>query len=306
MNEKIFPKYHSSVFFVSDVEKSKKFYTNILGQKIESDFGRCVIFIGGFSIWDRRYAHKIMGLPDKDISINKKDAELYFEIEELDSLSITLKNEKTEFVHDIIEQPWAQKCFRIYDPDNHIIEFAEPMTATIKRLYDKGLTHNQIAKKSLMPVELVLDVIGKIDSVKKDKYTEELIAPCGMNCRICLGYFGYTSSGKRRKMRCIGCTPSGKSCAFLKKYCKKLTKKEVDYCYECSEFPCSHLEKLDKGYRERYNMSMIENLKTIRDNGMDAFLKQQERKYRCPKCGGVICVHDKVCYSCKTTNEKKK
>ena len=28
MNKQIFPKYHSSVFFVSDVEKSKKFFTD--------------------------------------------------------------------------------------------------------------------------------------------------------------------------------------------------------------------------------------------------------------------------------------
>jgi len=303
MNKQIFPKYHSSVFFVSDVEISKKFFTDVLGQKIESDFGRCVIFIGGFSIWDRGYAHKMMGLTDEDISTNKKDAELYFEIEDIDSLYVQLKNEKTEFVHDIIEQPWGQRCFRIYDPDNHIIEFAEPMTLVIERLYDEGLTHNQIVKKSLMPVEIVLDVIGTIDSVKNDKFTEELIAPCGMNCRICLGYFGYTASGKRRKMKCIGCKPRDKSCAFLKKYCKMLTKKEVDYCYECSDFPCSHLEKIDKGYRERYNMSMIENLEYIRDNGMDDFLKRQEKKYRCPVCGGVICVHNGICYSCKSSKD---
>jgi catechol 2,3-dioxygenase-like lactoylglutathione lyase family enzyme len=304
MNKQIFPTYHSSVFFVSDVEKSKKFFTYVLGQKIESDFCRCVIFIGGFSIWDRSYAHKMMGLPDEDISTNKKDAELYFEIEDIDSLYVQLKSKKTEFVHDIIEQPWAQRCFRIYDPDNHIIEFAEPMTVVIERLYDEGLTHNQIVKKSLMPVEIVMDVIGAIDSVKNDKFTEDLIAPCGMNCRICLGYFGYTSSGKRRKMKCVGCKPRDKSCAFLKKYCKKLTKKEVDYCYECSDFPCSYLEKIDKGYRERYNMSMIENLTYIHDNGMDDFLIQQEKKYRCPECGGVICVHNGICYSCNSNYDK--
>jgi hypothetical protein len=303
MNNQIFPKYNSSVFFVSDVKKAKIFFTDVLGQKIESDFGRCVIFIGGFSIWDRIYAHKIMGFSDEYISIDKKDAELYFEIVDIDSFYTKLKNEKTKFIHDIIEQPWGQRCFRIYGPDNHIIEFAETMPVVIERLYDEGLTHNQIVKKSLMPVEIVLDIIGKIDSVKNDKYTEELIAPCGMNCRICLGYFGYTSNGKRRKMKCIGCKPRDKSCAFLKKYCKKLTKKELDYCYDCSDFPCSHLEKLDKGYRKLYNMSMIENLKYIHNNGMDDFLIQQEKKYRCSECGGVICVHNCICYSCKSSND---
>ncbi|MDG6229396.1 MAG: hypothetical protein QCH96_05470, partial [Candidatus Thermoplasmatota archaeon] len=90
----------------------------------------------------------------------------------------------------------------------------------------------------------------------------------------------------------------------IKKYCKKLTKKEVDYCYQCSDFPCSHLEKIDTLYRERYNMSMIENLEFIRDNGVKEFLKQQEKKYKCPDCNGVICVHNKICYSCGRSFEQ--
>ena len=299
MEKKNVPLYHSSVFFVSDIEKSKNFYADILNQTVEMDFGRCVGFVGGFSIWERSYAHKMMGFSNGDFSLDRKDAELYFEVDDLDALLQKLKNKKTNFVHDLIEQPWGQRCFRIYDPDDHIIEFAEPMTIVIERLYDKGLTHNQIIKKSLMPKELVLDVIGKIDSVKNDKFTEELIAACGMNCRICIGYFGYTMNGTKRKMKCIGCRPRDKSCAFLKKYCKKLTKKEVEYCYECSDFPCSYLEKLDLGYQERYKMSMIENLKYIRDHGIENFLKKQEKKYRCPECGGVICVHNGICYSCE-------
>jgi hypothetical protein len=43
---------------------------------------------------------------------------------------------------------------------------------------------------------------------------------------------------------------------------------------------------------------MIENLKYIRDNGIDDFLKQQEKKYKCPECAGLICVHNGKCYSC--------
>ncbi len=137
----------------------------------------------------------------------------------------------------------------------------------------------------------------------KNDFSEELIAPCGMNCRICLGYFGYTTTGKKRKMRCVGCKPTDKSCAHLKKYCKKKTINEVEYCYECSDFPCEQLQKLDNKYRERYDMSMIENLEYIRDNGMSDFLKQQQKKYQCPECGGVICVHNGICYSCDNSNK---
>ena len=62
--------------------------------------------------------------------------------------------------------------------------------------------------------------------------------------------------------------------------------------------PCAHLNRLDKRYRERYHMSMVENLKLIEAKGMDAFLKSQVEKYTCPSCGDVLCVHDGKCYAC--------
>lgn len=135
-----------------------------------------------------------------------------------------------------------------------------------------------------------------------DSFSAEMIAPCGMNCKICLGYFGYTATGKKRKMKCTGCKPTVKTCAHLKKYCKNKTIFEIDYCYECSDFPCEQLKKLDKKYRLRYSMSMIENLEYIRDKGINKFLRKQEKKYKCPECGGVICVHDRKCYSCGNSN----
>jgi len=127
---------------------------------------------------------------------------------------------------------------------------------------------------------------------------KELIAVCGMNCRICVAYFGYTMSGKKSKNPCIGCRVRDKYCAFIKKRCGKASKKEVEYCFECKDFPCEILEKLDKGYRQKYKMSMIDNLKFIKENGIKKFLKSQEEKYKCSECGGVICVHNGKCYEC--------
>ncbi len=132
-------------------------------------------------------------------------------------------------------------------------------------------------------------------------FSEELIAPCGMNCGICVAFFGYTMSGNKRKMKCIGCIPSNKSCAHIKKYCEKLLKKEVTYCHECSDFPCIHIQRLDTKYRRRFDYSTIENLKYIKKKGMKKFLQEQKKKYTCPNCSGIICVHTKRCYSCETS-----
>ena len=35
---------------------------------------------------------------------------------------------------------------------------------------------------------------------------------------------------------------------------------------------------------------MIANLEYIKGHGMTAFLKMEEEKWKCPECGGVVCV----------------
>jgi len=139
-----------------------------------------------------------------------------------------------------------------------------------------------------------------------------LIAPCGMNCRICSAYLARECELKKQgimRSYCEGCRPRGKNCAFMKKSCELLGEGKVQYCYECEEFPCRRLQGLDKRYRTNYHMGMIENLEFIRDKGMDKFLKKEAKKWRCPECGGVICCHNGICFSCgieKLKQKKKK
>ena len=45
-------------------------------------------------------------------------------------------------------------------------------------------------------------------------------------------------------------------------------------------------------------MSMIENLENIQKNGIEEFLKKERERWKCLKCGGIICVHNKKCYTC--------
>ena len=125
-----------------------------------------------------------------------------------------------------------------------------------------------------------------------------LIAPCGMNCGICLSYFGYAVNGRKRKNPCVGCRLKEYQCAFIKKQCDKLINNKIEYCFECVDFPCARLKVLDRLYRTKYGMSMIENLEYIQKNGIDNFIKKEREKWKCPKCGGIICVHNKKCCTC--------
>ena len=138
---------------------------------------------------------------------------------------------------------------------------------------------------------------------------EVLIAPCGMNCAICSGYLALKNDVKSRGVRmtyCAGCRPRDKQCAFLKKRCETLLNGQVQYCYECEEFPCRRLKSLNKRYQTNYHMSMIENLTYIKEHGMEKFLRKEVKKWRCPECGGVICCHNGVCYSCGLEKLKAK
>jgi hypothetical protein len=131
------------------------------------------------------------------------------------------------------------------------------------------------------------------------KFDAELVAQCGMNCGTCVAFFGYTMAGTKRKHPCVGCRTRASLCAFIKKGCKRIAAKEpVEYCFECADFPCEKLAKLDETYAEKYGLSLIQNLRYINTKGMDEFLKREQEKWTCPTCGGAICVHTRRCYTC--------
>jgi hypothetical protein len=140
-------------------------------------------------------------------------------------------------------------------------------------------------------------------------FTPDLIAPCGMNCGICKAYLAYSRRVPYRKgeiSHCTGCLVRNKKCAFIKRNCGKLRKKQIRFCYECADMPCKQLAKLDEYYRAHYGMSMVENQKAMKEKGIDEFLKGQAEKYRCISCGDVISVHDGKCYACGYQADKPK
>lgn len=129
----------------------------------------------------------------------------------------------------------------------------------------------------------------------------ELIAPCGMNCGVCSGYLSFKNDTRSKgigKTYCTGCRPRGKNCAFMKKKCDLLGNGRVQYCYECGDFPCRRLKHLDERYRTLYHMSMIENLEYIQEHGITSFLEKEAQKWKCPDCGGTICCHNGICFTC--------
>ncbi|MBG0786891.1 MAG: DUF3795 domain-containing protein [Anaerolineaceae bacterium] len=130
----------------------------------------------------------------------------------------------------------------------------------------------------------------------------ELIAPCGMNCALCVAYqfrqHDINQKGFHRSY-CPGCLPRGENCLHMGDKCELLRDGKVRFCFECSKFPCSRLKALDKRYRTKYHLSMIENLTFIMDNGLDAFIGNEVQQWTCDKCGSsLICCHNGLCLTC--------
>jgi len=123
-----------------------------------------------------------------------------------------------------------------------------------------------------------------------------LIAPCGMNCALCLGF-------QRKKTPCPGCCGEDR---FKPKHCTQCSLKLCEHhagagsplCGACAVFPCRRLKQLDKRYREKYHMSMIENLESIRKQGMAEFVRREKKRWKCRRCGAVLCVHRDQCLAC--------
>lgn len=113
--------------FVSDIERSKRFYTEILSLRIVEDHGDFVLFENGFALHDGRSLHKtVFGIEDtSDAPYGRKNLVLYFEVEDLADTCRHVAS-KTDLIHEVRKEPWGQRVFRLFDPDGHIIEIGEP------------------------------------------------------------------------------------------------------------------------------------------------------------------------------------
>ena len=124
----------------------------------------------------------------------------------------------------------------------------------------------------------------------------QMIAPCGMDCALCIGH-------RREKRRCPGCNdlrdelkpPHCVACAI--KTCQ-IPGRHWKFCSACPKFPCLRLRKLDRRYRTKYGMSMIDNLETIRAFGIRKFVAREKSRWACPACGATLCVHRNDCLRC--------
>ena len=147
-------KLKNPLLVVTDLDRSVKFYQEILGLNILADFGANKTLTGGLVLQTlETWTDFING---NTVSFGSNNAEIYFEEDDFDSFVKHLSNFNIEYVHPIKEHSWGQRVVRFYDPDKHIVEVGENIKIVCKRFLDSGMTPEQTAERMDVPLQFVL------------------------------------------------------------------------------------------------------------------------------------------------------
>jgi len=143
-----------TAIFVEDVEISKEFYIDVLKQTVAMESkGTYVSFESGLALWEKKMATETIFGTQKNF--NGQSFELCFETESLEEDFKKAADAGAGMISKIEPQPWGQMVFRMFDPDGHIIEIAEPLSHTIQRFLDAGYSHEQIFEVTHIPLEMI-------------------------------------------------------------------------------------------------------------------------------------------------------
>ena len=135
--------------------------------------------------------------------------------------------------------------------------------------------------------------------MKKNLFTAEMIAPCGLDCSLCKRAQAETDP-------CPGCHgPDENKPEFCREkcgiiLCRKRRENGYEYCDECPDYPCADVTEKETRYTSKYPLyeSPGKNLRDIREYGMECFLENERGQWSCKECGEAVSVHTGICSGC--------
>ncbi|MCX4373813.1 MAG: DUF3795 domain-containing protein, partial [Dysosmobacter sp.] len=71
-----------------------------------------------------------------------------------------------------------------------------------------------------------------------------------------------------------GCLNSDKG---KPEHCRKckikdcIKEKSLSYCFDCDEYPCKLIKRLERSYNKRYQASLIKNSRFVQAHGLEPF-----------------------------------
>ncbi|MDR0310005.1 MAG: DUF3795 domain-containing protein [Acidobacteriota bacterium] len=163
--------------------------------------------------------------------------------------------------------------------------------------------------------KMVLSPIEEAGATKN----ENLITPCGTYCGACSMYRATHDTNVRNKMasksgagaaqtmQCDGCLGGGRLPSHVPKCAIKecaASKSKTLRCSDCAEFPCSRITDFNNDGVQHHAI-VLGNLRRLREIGIKDWAKEEEDRWRCPKCETMFSWYDQECVSCKTPRSEK-
>jgi len=138
---------------------------------------------------------------------------------------------------------------------------------------------------------------------------KSIAAACGLYCEACTLYIATMEDPERltklaarlqvpeEAARCHGCRsdkrfPQCDAC----KMSACTARRGIDFCSECSEYPCPELKEF-QGQRP-HRLELWDDLERIREIGCGRWLGEVRKRYVCPECGTVNSAYDLKCREC--------
>jgi catechol 2,3-dioxygenase-like lactoylglutathione lyase family enzyme len=154
-------KLQSVVLITNALSDLRAFYEGVLGLKVQADFGACVGYVEGVSIWQPGLDHPVRSPSERG---SDHPFELCFETDSTQDFE-----EKTEqllksakaVLHGLRTEPWGQRTIRILDPDGNLLEWGESIPCFVSRLSAEGLDPESVAKRTGVPLESVKQILAR-------------------------------------------------------------------------------------------------------------------------------------------------
>lgn len=149
-------KFKNPMLVVSDLERSKEFYGEVLGLRVRADFGANITLTGGVSLQTEETWLEFIGAAKGSIAYGGRVSELYFEEDDFDAFAERLAAlGSIDYVHPVQEHAWGQRVVRFLDPDGHIIEVGENLKTVCRRFLDSGMSLEETARRMDVPEKFV-------------------------------------------------------------------------------------------------------------------------------------------------------
>lgn len=153
-----------TALLVDDIKASRAFYEDGLQQSVTVDSEAHVSYEGGFSLWLRSMAVELItgtkAPPRQTSGLQNLECELSFECADIEAMRDRLLSLGHSLIHNIREEPWGQRLFRLCDPDGHVIEIGEPLIEALKRIHAQTGDIERTSKRTFVPVEVLQDLLG--------------------------------------------------------------------------------------------------------------------------------------------------